>query len=266
MNTLTPSSGTGLLKMQSRFARWRLEVSILFRIQFATVKDSWMWIILMATLYPLATFLFMRFYTVNPTEEMIVQIIAGNLVFGLVVMGMNSLGQEIAMQKHQNHFTFYASLPISKHNFVIANLLRGLMNTVPSLLILGWLTQIIYDIQLTLSLGLVPVMILSLTSVVGIGILLGFWSPAFQFTNMLCQALMMVISFLSPVMVTMNQLPLPLQWLAYILPTTYAADAMRTVLTVGWTKGVLWDCVVMLIFTIISLTVVHRLIGWRISD
>ncbi|GIO42585.1 MULTISPECIES: ABC transporter permease [Paenibacillus] len=266
MNTLMPSADTGLPRISGRFARWRLEVSILFRIQFATVKDSWMWIILMATLYPLATFLFMRFYTVNPSEDMIVQIIAGNLVFGLVVMGMNSLGQEIAMQKHQNHFTFYASLPISKQNFVIANLLRGLMNTVPSLLILGVLTQVIYDIQLTLSPGLLPVMVLSLTSVVGIGILLGFWSPTFQFTNMLCQALMMVISFLSPVMVTMEQLPLPLQWLAYVLPTTYAADAMRTILTAGWTPGVMQDCLVMLVYTLISLFAVHRLIGWRVSD
>ncbi|SDM14692.1 ABC transporter permease [Paenibacillus jilunlii] len=265
MSTFMNPIGLQPRRKRGRWERWWTEISILFRIQFAIVRDSWAWVILMATLYPLTTLLFMRFYTVNPSDEMVVQIIAGNLVFGIIVMGMNGLGQEIALQKHQDHFTFYASLPISKNNFVIANMLRGLMNTLPSFLILGLLGQWLYGVQLHYSPGLPVVILLSLTSVVGIGILLGFWSPTFQFTNMLCQALMMIISFLSPVMVSIDQLPVPLQWISYVLPTTYAADAMRSILTVGWSMGVMLDCAVMLVFSIISLIVVNRLVSWRVN-
>ncbi|SEC43189.1 ABC transporter permease [Paenibacillus sp. GP183] len=245
--------------------RWWTEASILFRIQFAIVKDSWAWVLLMATLFPLSTILFMRFYTVNPSDEMIVQIIAGNLIFGVIVMGMNGIGQEISWQKHQDHFTFYASLPISKNNFVLANMLRGLMNTLPSLFILGVLGQWIYGVRLHYSPGLPIVILLCLFSVVGIGVILGFWSPNHQLTNMLCQALMMFVSFLSPIMVEMNQLPVPLQWISYAFPTTYAADAMRKVLTVGWTEDVMLDCAVMLVFSLISLFIVNRIVSWRLD-
>ncbi|MBB3114591.1 ABC-2 type transport system permease protein [Paenibacillus phyllosphaerae] len=245
--------------------RWWTEFMILFRIQFAIIRDSWIWVLIMATMFPLTTIMFMRFFTVNPTHDTIIQIIAGNLIFGVIVMGMNGLGQDISWQKHQNHFTFYASLPISKLNFVLANMIRGLMNTLPSFLILGGLGQLIYGVELHLSPGLPLVILLCLSSIVGIGIILGFWSPNHQLTNMLCQALMMLVTFLSPVMVTADQLPQILQWFSYALPTTYAADAMRLVLTVGWTDRVMIDCLVMLVISIISLFVVNRLVSWRVS-
>ncbi|MFC4099489.1 ABC transporter permease [Paenibacillus xanthanilyticus] len=245
--------------------RWWTELSILVRIQFATIRNSWVWIIVMATLIPMTTIIFMRFFITDPSYENIVQILAGNLLFGIIVMGLNGLGQEISFQKHQDHFTFYASLPISKFNFVLANMIRGLMSTVPSFVILLFLGQWMFDVTLHMTPALPLVALLCLTSVVGVGIILGFWSPSHQLTNILCQALMMLITFLSPVMVTADQLPTVVQWISYALPTTYAADAMRQVLLHGWTTGVLIDCLVMLAFSVLSLFIVSRLVSWRVN-
>lgn len=242
------------------------ELSILFRIQFAIIRDSWAWVLLMATMFPLTTMMFMTFFTDNPSEEMITRIIAGNLIFGVIVMGMNSMGQEISWQKHQGHFTYYASLPISKMSFVIANLLRGLMSTLPSTVILAVIGSVGYGIAFQVSWGLPVVIILSLASVVGIGVCLGFWSPNHQLTNMICQVLMMFITFLSPVMMDIQQLPLLLQWVSYLFPTTYAADAMRTVLLIGWTDGVMWNCIVLLAYSIVTLFVINKLVKWRVSE
>lgn len=241
------------------------ELSILFRIQFAIVRDSWVWVVLMATMFPLTTTLFMSFFADNPSEEMMIRIIAGNLIFGVIVMGMNGMGQEISWQKHEGHFTYYASLPISKINFVLANLFRGLLNTIPSFVILGMIGQLIYGIQFHYSWGLPLVIILSLASVVGIGVYIGFWSPNHQLTNMLVQALMMVVTFLSPVMVEIDQLPAPLQWLSYIFPTTYAADAMRNVLLTGWSRGVMLDCVVLLGYSLVTIVLINKMVNWRVN-
>jgi ABC-2 type transport system permease protein len=240
------------------------ELDILFRIQFALIRDSWIIVVLVATIFPLTTILFMRFFIADPSPEMMVQIIAGNMIFGVIIMGLNSIGQEISMQKHQGHFTFYASLPILKINFVAANLLRGLMSTIPSFVLLGVIGYWIYGVDLHLSWGLPLVMLLSLTSVVGLGVCIGFWSPNQQLTNMLAQLLMMVVTFLSPVMVERDQLPEVLQWISYIFPTTYAADAMRIVLLHGWTQAVMLDCLVMLLYTFITLVIVNRLVSWRV--
>jgi ABC-2 type transport system permease protein len=254
------------LKQPRPFGASRLwtELSILFRIQFALIRDSWVIVLLLATMFPLTTILFMRFFVTDPTPEMMVQIIAGNMIFGVIIMGLNSIGQEISMQKHQGHFTFYASLPILKLNFVAANVLRGLMSTVPSFVLLGVIGYWIYGVNLQLSWALPFVMLLSLTSIVGLGVCIGFWSPNQQLTSMLAQLLMMVVTFLSPVMVEMNQLPKMLQWLSYLFPTTYAADALRTVLLHGWTNGVMLDCAMMLLYSCLTIFIVNRLVSWRV--
>lgn len=254
------------LKQPRPFGASRLwtELSILFRIQFALIRDSWVIVLLLATMFPLTTILFMRFFVTDPTPEMMVQIIAGNMIFGVIIMGLNSIGQEISMQKHQGHFTFYASLPITKLNFVAANLLRGLMSTIPSFVLLGVIGYWIYGVNLQLSWALPFVMLLSLTSIVGLGVCIGFWSPNQQLTSMLAQLLMMVVTFLSPVMVEMNQLPKMLQWLSYLFPTTYAADALRTVLLHGWTNGVMLDCAMMLLYSCLTIFIVNRLVSWRV--
>lgn len=241
------------------------ELAVLFRIQYAIVRDSWAWVIIMATIFPLSTTMFMYFFMDNPTEAMIIRIIAGNIIFGVIVMGMNSMAQDISWQKHQGHFTYYASLPISKLNFVIANLLRGFMSTLPSLLLLGFIGSVGYGVNFHYSWGLPIVIVLTVTSVVGIGVSIGFWSPNQQLTNILVQALMMFVTFLSPVMIDMSQLPSVLQWISYVFPTTYAADAMRTILVEGWTTGVLVDCIVMLGFSMISVIVVNKLVSWRVN-
>jgi ABC-2 type transport system permease protein len=207
----------------------------------------------------------MKFFAENPSEDMMIRIIAGNLIFGVIVMGMNSMGQEISWQKHEGHFTYYASLPISKMNFVLANLFRGLLNTLPSFILLGMIGQLIYGIQFHYSWGLPLVIILSLASVVGIGVCIGFWSPSHQLTNMLVQALMMLVTFLSPVMVEIHQLPQPLQWLSYIFPTTYAADAMRNVLLAGWSSGVMLDCFVLLGYSLVTIILINKMVSWRIN-
>ncbi|WP_139991155.1 ABC transporter permease [Paenibacillus paridis] len=254
------------LKQPRPFGASRLwtELSILFRIQFALIRDSWVIVLLLATMFPLTTILFMRFFVPDPAPEMMVQIIAGNMIFGVIIMGLNSIGQEISMQKHQGHFTFYASLPILKLNFVAANLLRGLMSTIPSFVLLGVIGYWIYGVNLQLSWALPFVMLLSLTSIVGLGVCIGFWSPNQQLTSMLAQLLMMVVTFLSPVMVEMNQLPKMLQWLSYLFPTTYAADALRTVLLHGWTNGVMLDCAMMLLYSCLTIFIVNRLVSWRV--
>lgn len=245
--------------------RMLTELSILIRIQFSIVRDSWVWVLIMATLFPLTTLLFMRFFISSPDPGTIARIISGNMIFGVIVMGLNGLGQEISWQKHQGHFTFYAALPISKVNFVLANLLRGIMNTLPSFLIMALIGHLIYGIRFNLSWELPLVFILSLTSIVGVGVSIGFWSPNHQLTNILTQVAMMLISFLTPVMVEMNQLPLPIQWISYGLPTTYAADALRHVLLEGWTEGVAWDCAFMLGFTLLTYVIITRTVSWRES-
>jgi hypothetical protein len=40
--------------------RYMVELTILFRIQFAIIRDSWAWVLLMASMFPFMTLLFLK--------------------------------------------------------------------------------------------------------------------------------------------------------------------------------------------------------------
>jgi len=242
------------------------ELSILFRIQFALVRDQWVIVLLMATVFPLSTLLSMKFMFGATTHQIMVNLIVGNIVFAVIMMGFNALGQEISWQKHQGYFTYYASLPILKINFVMTQMLRGMMTTLPSVVIMAAAGQYLFDVRLHYEWGLIPVFLLAVLSMVGIGAGIGFWSPNHQATSNLVQGLMMFIGFLSPVMMEREQLPLILQWIGYLFPTTYAASALREMLTAGWTKEVSVNALVMLLFVIASYWFIFKIIRWRAAE
>ncbi|WP_259457964.1 ABC transporter permease [Salipaludibacillus neizhouensis] len=173
------------------------------------------------------------------------------------------MAQDISWQKHQGHFTFYASLPIEKVNFVFANLLRGMMMSFPSFVIMAFVGQWVYGIQFIFSLWLIPLVVLTILSVVGVGVFLGFWSPNVQLTNLLVQGLMMIVSFMTPILVDMAKLPVVLQGFSYLVPTTYAAEALREMLSIGFTTNVGKNMLILLAYTVISYTLILKKIHWR---
>ncbi|GFN32887.1 ABC transporter permease [Paenibacillus xylaniclasticus] len=243
-----------------------IELSILLRIQLAIVRDQWVIVLLMATIFPLSTLLSMKFMFGAATDQIMVNIIAGNIVFAVIMMGFNALGQEISWQKHQGYFTYYASLPIQKVNFVLAQMLRGLMTTMPSVMIMALAGEYLFNVHLRYEWGLIPIFILAVLSMVGIGAGIGFWSPNHQTTSNLVQGLMMFIGFLSPVMMEREQLPFILQWIGYVFPTTYAASALRGMLTEGWTWEVSVNALVMFMFVVLSYWFIFKMIRWRAAD
>ncbi|MCR6095770.1 ABC transporter permease [Salipaludibacillus agaradhaerens] len=250
----------------SRIKQFFIEGWILFRIQLSIIRESWALIFILASVFPFTTLMFLKFFTENPSDELIMRMITGNMLFALIIMGMNVMAQDISSQKHQGHFTFYASLPIAKLNFVLANLFRGMLMSFPSFIILGVIGQVVYEVQFKLSFGIIPVAFLTIMSVVGIGVFLGFWSPNLQLTNLLVQALMMFVSFLTPIMVDINQLPVILKWVSYMFPTTYAATALRELLIVGWTWTVTVNTLVLLCFTLVSYILIVKKINWRMES
>ncbi|MFS1517345.1 ABC transporter permease [Bacillus sp. SCS-151] len=256
--------GEGLLMLYG-VRQWLVECVILFRIQFSMIREQWIWVFILASLFPFSTLLFLKFFTVNPTDEMMIQIISGNMIFSIILTGFNMVAQELSWQKHLGHFTFYASLPIAKINFVLANLLRGLLSTMPSIIILAIIGQLVYGVQLQYSWGIIPVFFLSIFSIVGFGVFIGFWSPNPQLGNMLVQGLWIFLSFLTPVLMPIEQLPEVLQWISYIFPTTYIAEAFRTIFISGWDLSVSINLVILFGYSIFSFLLIMKKMDWRVN-
>ncbi|MBN6886054.1 ABC transporter permease [Cytobacillus horneckiae] len=245
--------------------QWFIDLWILVRIQYANVREQWILIIVLASLFPLTTLMLLHFFVENPTNEMILRIVTGNMVFALIITGINLLAQDLSWQKHRGHFVFYATLPISKVSFIYANLIKGIITSFPSFLILAIIGEIIYDLNWSFHWFIIPLILLSILSIVGFGVFIGFWSPSPQVTNIVLPSLMMFLGFLTPVLIDSSQLPKILYWLSLIFPTTYVAEALRELLSNGLTKGVIINSVILVVFTIVSYFLILKNIKWRIE-
>ena len=251
----------GMKFVQSQF----VELWYLLRIEFKNIQESWIWSVLMISLFPIITIMFLSFFMVDPTKETITRVITGTMVFPIILMGMNTYAIELSLAKHSGHFVFYSSLPISKVNFVFSKLISGFVMTLPSVIIMTIFGQLIFGVTLHFSPIVLPIMALCIGCCVGFGMLLGFLSPNHQLTNLGSQSFMMLVSFLTPIMVPIEQLPKLLQFISYAIPTTYVAESFHTLFTTGWERSVGINIIILTGFFILFMILVLWKMDWRVE-
>jgi len=248
-----------------RFMSIFIELYILLRIQYAEVRETWVWVIGIAAVLPLTTLFFMKFFLVSPSPEMEMRIISGNMIFPIIIMSITGLGNHISICKQQGQFTYYASLPIAKVNFLCALIIRGFFMSIPSVFILFILGHLAFNLPLQFNLVMLPMVFFAIGGCAGIGALIGFLSPNQDLTNMITNLLMVFLNFLTPVMIGKDQLPGFLQVISYCFPTTYAADGLQKLLMHGWTPTVLEDLAVLIGFTLLSILLIIWKMDWRVD-
>ena len=167
--------------IQRRITEWL----ILARIQFTIIREAWVWIFIMACMFPLTTLLFLKFFTVDPTPAVMTRIITGNMLFGNNRHGtqFHGSGDILAEASRPFHVLFVSADCQGK--FHLCQFAARIDHERTLFYYPGhdWSTCLRHSIPLQL--GTCPVLLLTVFSVVGAGVLIGFWSPSHQLTNML---------------------------------------------------------------------------------
>lgn len=204
---------------------------IVLKTQFFLFRTAWIWYLILMALQPLTLVIFLSLFATAADEMTIFYIISGNIVLSLTLSGMLSLGQELGWMKADNSLSYYATLPVPKSALIFAIVTRSIfLSFLPVILILG-ISQILFDITIHYNIELVIVIVVSSYSMAGLGAFIGFYSPNGRTSNMLTQIIQPLIVFLSPVFVPVERLPDVLQSVAFVLPTTYVAEALRDALS-----------------------------------
>jgi ABC-2 type transport system permease protein len=217
------------------------------------------------TLFPLMMIFGFGVIGGGVSPEGLIYVVTGSAVVSLVTIAITAASQDLGQMRQTGVFQYYASLPISKVALLAAILTVRVLTALPGLALTLTVGSQMYDLPLRVSpaaLLLLPLTVLALS---GVGAAIGILIADFRVVALLSQVAFVVVMFASPVLIPADRLPLPLQWLAYLLPPTYAADGFRRALTGVNDERLLLDIVVLALCALASLVGIARGLRWRLD-
>jgi ABC-2 type transport system permease protein len=229
--------------------------------QLFHLRLTWFWYLFQVTFVPLTFLAFLWLFIGRVQPEAMLFVVSGSLVMNVSMGAMLSLGQQIGWLKDQNAYEHYAALPISKAIFLAALATRGVLLTLPSALMVLLAGTLFFG--LGFSLTALFVLIISAYAMSGLGAFIGFWSLTAQVASLATQIVQPLWLFFAPVYIPLEYLPYPLQVTSQILPTTYAAAALREALLGEPLLRLLPEVLILLGFAAVSLGLVPLKLDWR---
>ena len=247
-----------------RASKFFVDLKYLWLEQMLEVRTTWYGFAIFSILLPLTiVFGFARIGSGLQDPTSLLYIVSGASVFAVANDGIYSMAIRTGAMKKDGTLTYYASLPISKIAFMMAMIFSRLLLTLPGMLIPILFGQLIYKINIQLSPWIVVLVPLTALSLSSIGMAVGVLIDNLEIIQMVVNLLLFVLIMAAPVFMPMAALPLPLQLLAYCLPPSYAADALRQALS--GTIGVTFfsDLGILTLMTLVSFAVLTRWLTWR---
>jgi ABC-2 type transport system permease protein len=202
-------------------------------IQLASIRSWWYWFVLSGLVFPLSILAFVLYVGGGQGVADRMYLIAGDATIGLIIGPVQMLASRVGYMRAQHELEYYATLPIQRLALVLAIGAMNALVAVPGLIGVLAAGALFLNLPLSVSPWLVPVCFLASFSLAGFGAAIGVLSKDGNQANAVGNVLMVLLMFFSPVMVRSSALPEVLRWLGYLMPTTYAAAAIRGFIGAG---------------------------------
>jgi ABC-2 type transport system permease protein len=198
----------------------------------------------------------------RPDHTELLRIISGTVTFALVTVGFTSIAQRLSVMRQQGTLLYYCALPINKLSFVAALLISRLIILIPSITmpIVGGI--LMYNLEIHLDFWLLGVMILGSFSLVALGTMLGVLVKSYELISLVCNAFIVVMALASPNFIPSYLLPLPLQLLGWLLPSTYTSDAISHCMAGSYDSTFYFDVLVLLGMAVLGLVLTGKFLKW----
>ncbi|MFI6696497.1 ATP-binding cassette domain-containing protein [Streptomyces sp. NPDC050433] len=251
---------------QGRARRLLVDLKYLWLEQMLEVRTTWTWSLLFGLLMPVAmVFGLSRIGGGLNDANSLLYIVSGAAIFSVATEGVATLAQRIGVIKNDGMMVYYASLPISKASFVAAMILSRLLLIMPGLITPMIAAGLMYDVDFVISPALVIVLPLSCLALSAIGLAIGTLIDSMELIVVITNLLIFVLLLAAPVLIPPDSLPLPLRIIGYLLPPTYAAEALRHTLTGDLDAVFALDIAVLAAMTVLGLAGATRWIRWRLA-
>ena len=220
--------------------------------------------IFFTTIFPLLILFGMGVVGDGQSGAGLAYVVTGSAVVSLTFIGITVVAQDLSGMKERGEFLYYASLPISKGSLLLAVIASKLLLQMPGIVVSLVGGSLIYGLDFELSPLLLLILPLTALALSGIGAALGILSPSAQLVNILAQVIGIFVLFAAPVMIPLESLPPLMRWLGLLMPPTYAADALRRVVTGVNDARLALDIAVLALSAVVSLAAITRGLRWRL--
>ena len=193
-----------------------------------------------------------------PGDPNYFEFVAPGIMAMVVMMSlMTGLPHAISYEKDMGTLDGMLAAPTSRWSIILGKVMAQSTTGLIQGFIILLLSVLLFGVAIHGSILLVVLLIiLTVFSFVGLGILITSFADKEETATMVMMTLMFPMMFLSGVFFPIQQMPSFMQSLANFLPLTYAADAMRKVMVLGaGTQAILTDVIVLAVFGSVLLAV-----------
>jgi ABC-2 type transport system permease protein len=239
------------------------DIICVFRIQFAGTRREVGPFLLAALVFPAAMYLFAGAVAgaeVAPQQSRL-RFLAGSIVFSLSLTSISWLGYLLLENRFTGRLKLFATLPLAPSSYVFGVLLFAIAQAAVStttLLVVGSVLGVQMSPNFPL---LIVVILLTILCLCGVGVVVAARARSFSQGSLLTDTLGAGLIFLAPVFYAPGAMPRVVRGFALLLPTTFAARAVRTTLAGG--HGIGNELLALSLMAVVTLGLGFRLMKWR---
>ncbi len=237
----------------------------LFFIRWANIRNEWYFHVILGPLFPLAMLAFMRMVGAVRDPAGALYVTAGNAIAALVLGPMQSLNNDLAWGRQRNDLEYYSTLPFSKLQLILAFISVSTVFTIPGMIFTILIGSVWLGFPVVANPLVIPIMVASALSMAGLGAMMGVHARNGHHANMMNSMATLVCTFMSPLLIPYQNLPLPLRLTSRLLPTSYAANAFRAALAGRTDPAVFVDLSVVVVFAVSFLVLATKRLEWRVD-
>ncbi len=249
---------------RERVRRELVSFKYLWLEQMLEVRTTWSWTLLFGFLMPIAmVFGLTRIGDGLSDPKSLLYIASGAAIFSVATEGIGTLAQRVGVLKRDGMMVYYASLPISRAALLASMVLARLVLVLPGLVTPILAANVLYDAGFEVSPALLVVLPLTCLALSAVGLAIGMLIDDIELIVVITNLLIFVLLLAAPVLIPPESLPAPLRLISYLLPPTYAADALRGALTGDLGGSFPLDIAALVAMAVLGLLAATRWIRWR---
>jgi ABC-2 type transport system permease protein len=202
--------------------------------------------------------------TVNAQQTKYIDfLIPGLIGFSILVNPMFAIVSISSDYKKTKLFKQLSLTPLTKTEWLTSKILFYILLSSVSFLLMAGVGILAFDANITLTLWLIPFLILGPLLFCSLGMLVGTVSKTPETASIVGNIITFPMMFLSGTFFPIAMMPDYLQTAAHVLPLFYVIEGLNNVMVYGNTSGVMVDLAVVAIIAVAIFIAAIKLFKWK---